>query len=332
MAMQLPTALKTPEVQPFATRAAQLEKFKPIVSYWLEYYILQHILTNALHNGSSEVSAYAAQLMDKAEATKTHFPDEPAINDDVVAQAYMEQFAAETLARADKAQFDNAVTRQTGDTLLATATFYESTSIWNELSAETHARIKYAKYHARRILLALKNGQDPNETNPKAEPAVVADTDDAEIQDEFRRLEQNAAAQPTVEDADDADAPASVAAAAVSPLAPTPDIPVVPASDPGYFPSPATPAPAVTQPEIKPVPVVTYPSGAPTSQAPSITTSVASSSTPAAQAPTTGFNIDDDAVIAAQKHAKWAISALNFEDVPTAVRELRAALVRLGGM
>ncbi|KAJ0165372.1 hypothetical protein CTA2_11478, partial [Colletotrichum tanaceti] len=32
----------------------------------------------------------------------------------------------------------------------------------------------------------------------------------------------------------------------------------------------------------------------------------------------------------AQKHAKWAISALNFEDVPTAVKELRNALAALG--
>ncbi|KAI6784591.1 Vacuolar protein sorting-associated protein-like protein [Emericellopsis cladophorae] len=32
----------------------------------------------------------------------------------------------------------------------------------------------------------------------------------------------------------------------------------------------------------------------------------------------------------AQKHAKWAISALNFEDVPTAVQELRNALAALG--
>jgi vacuolar protein sorting-associated protein VTA1 len=34
--------------------------------------------------------------------------------------------------------------------------------------------------------------------------------------------------------------------------------------------------------------------------------------------------------MAAQKHAKWAISALNFEDVPTAVKELRIALQNLG--
>lgn len=40
--------------------------------------------------------------------------------------------------------------------------------------------------------------------------------------------------------------------------------------------------------------------------------------------------IDDLAMVNAQKHAKWAISALNFEDVSTAVRELRKALEILG--
>jgi vacuolar protein sorting-associated protein VTA1 len=34
--------------------------------------------------------------------------------------------------------------------------------------------------------------------------------------------------------------------------------------------------------------------------------------------------------MAAQKHAKWAISALHFEDVDTAVKELRIALRSLG--
>jgi vacuolar protein sorting-associated protein VTA1 len=31
-----------------------------------------------------------------------------------------------------------------------------------------------------------------------------------------------------------------------------------------------------------------------------------------------------------QKHARWAISALNFEDVNTAVKELKFALEALG--
>lgn len=39
---------------------------------------------------------------------------------------------------------------------------------------------------------------------------------------------------------------------------------------------------------------------------------------------------DEESVLEAQKHAKWAISALNFEDVNTAVKELRVALRALG--
>ncbi|KAI7699757.1 hypothetical protein KC353_g16281, partial [Hortaea werneckii] len=46
--------------------------------------------------------------------------------------------------------------------------------------------------------------------------------------------------------------------------------------------------------------------------------------------PTGGYRTDDDSVFQAQKHAKWAISALNFEDVETAVKELRGALGSLG--
>ncbi|KAL9093782.1 MAG: hypothetical protein Q9159_000084 [Coniocarpon cinnabarinum] len=48
-------------------------------------------------------------------------------------------------------------------------------------------------------------------------------------------------------------------------------------------------------------------------------------------ASTNGQLVDDDVAMAtAQKHARWAISALNFEDVPTAVKELRQALRTLG--
>ena len=39
---------------------------------------------------------------------------------------------------------------------------------------------------------------------------------------------------------------------------------------------------------------------------------------------------DEEAILKAQKHARWAISALNFEDVKTAVKELKGALESLG--
>ncbi|KAL9603781.1 MAG: hypothetical protein Q9179_002072 [Wetmoreana sp. 5 TL-2023] len=42
------------------------------------------------------------------------------------------------------------------------------------------------------------------------------------------------------------------------------------------------------------------------------------------------FVANEEAIAKAQKHARWAISALNFEDVNTAVKELKGALESLG--
>jgi vacuolar protein sorting-associated protein VTA1 len=51
---------------------------------------------------------------------------------------------------------------------------------------------------------------------------------------------------------------------------------------------------------------------------------------PPAPVPTQPVVVDEEAMMKAQKHARWAISALNFEDVPTAIRELKGALETLG--
>ena len=56
----------------------------------------------------------------------------------------------------------------------------------------------------------------------------------------------------------------------------------------------------------------------------------AASSSAQAPFPATDFVVSEEAVVKAQKHARWAISALNFEDVPTAINELRGALEALG--
>lgn len=46
--------------------------------------------------------------------------------------------------------------------------------------------------------------------------------------------------------------------------------------------------------------------------------------------PQAAYRTDEESVAKAQKHARWAISALNFEDVNTAVKELMGALESLG--
>lgn len=105
--------------------------------------------------------------------------------------------------------------------------------------------------------------------------------------------------------------PSEDPATALPPSAPSMQ---APAPQPPFVPPPAS----AFAPPTPPAP----PAAAPISRAPPVPLP--------AGPPPGGYRDDDESVAAAQKHARWAISALNFEDVPTAVRELRGALEKLG--
>lgn len=358
MAASLPAKLKIKDITPFAVRAAQLEKHKPIVSYWCNYYIIDQILSKGLHSADDECMQYTTTLMDKLEQTKTEQAGNDAIVDDIAAKAYIEQFALDTFQRADDAIHDNKASRQTIDTFQAAVTFFDllSMSIWAPIDPDITAKSKYAKFHAVRIAKAIKAGEDPNDSNPVREEPPV---DSAE----------GTYHPPTVESAPESQYPSRPASViqpgpVASPPAQDAVSPVETATNPrqnsvggGYFPSaptftsdpaapsapstdPATPfvpsAPPAVDAPISPSQFYTQHTQPPTS-IPMHNPAVVPPPTPApvplppvqAVAPGT-YRTDDDSIMLAQKHAKWAMSALNFEDVDTAVKELRLALQTLG--
>ncbi|KAK4957841.1 hypothetical protein LTR66_013208, partial [Elasticomyces elasticus] len=111
MAANIPAALRSADITRFAHRATQLEKIKPIVTYWCYYYIVNQILNKGLHTANDECIAYTTTLMDKLERTKNENAGNDAILDDVAASAYIEQFALETFKRADDAVRANKASR-----------------------------------------------------------------------------------------------------------------------------------------------------------------------------------------------------------------------------
>lgn len=457
-----------------------------------------------------------------AHLTKCQFKAANATNDavvdDIAGKAYVEQFGLETFQRADNAVRANRASGQTADTFRASATFLDLLQIWGPIEPEITSKIKYAKFHAVRIVKALKAGEDPNLSNPKPEvesdealPAL--DPNDAEVQmltgrtpkprqpsvvevpdesirqeailankssldeslhpsraspaipeprprqpsvvdvtDEADRVEKELAKQSILDESlhpSRADSPPrETRGGDVSPLAPNdPSLyysrnaevsplnsPTEPERRPGdsfYFPpvpgrldpssaggmpllpdpphEPSLPQAPTTfaQQPIRPHPPAAgpgpsssagphalFPSAAvgpgpgpdsgprsgPSTRQPSHAHFLPSAGPPHAIIPTAspttqhppgyGYThsyypqqqpspapvhpsvtaapptvvpaapstlaptgeIDDMAMMAAQKHARWAISALDFEDVPTAIRELRAALASLGGL
>ncbi|OTB01314.1 hypothetical protein M426DRAFT_323583 [Hypoxylon sp. CI-4A] len=417
MAANIPTKLKQAGITPFILRATQLQTAKPVIAYWCFYWAVNQILSKGLHSADEECHQFTTDLMEKLEQTKVEQAGNDAIHDDIAGQAYVEQFAQETFERALRPLKANKVTQQTASTFEAAATFFQLVNIWGQPDAETQEKIKYAKWNAARILKAIKEGKDPNESNPKQEelkPEEVApalDPNDPEVQmigapkpasvedvpDEETRPHATSATSYQVSPAPVSEptsppAPSAPVPEQVSPIVP----PGVPTSEPGsYFPnapsapdldlpsttnmpppgptsydatapSPLIPSPSTHNPAGSPsvpfslptvpstpqnfyrsAPVAPTPQRQLPPQAPAVNQNYHSQPSqftvpqaPAAPtmptqqyssgAPSNSDNTDDMAIMQAQKHAKWAISALNFEDVPTAVRELQAALATLG--
>ncbi|CAK7262758.1 hypothetical protein SEPCBS119000_000146 [Sporothrix epigloea] len=413
----VPASLRQADANIYKTamRAEQLQSVKPIVAYWCDYWVLKQILAKGLHNEFPEILEYSTRLMDKMEETKTTHGAEDAINDDTAGQFYIEQFAQETLDRAQRVVKANKVTATTANTFDAAATFFGLVNVWGAPSAETLQKIKYAKWNAARILKAIKEGNDPNESNPnpddlppQEDPAATANRDETgdlvvSAGSEVPPSAPTARPRPvTIEDDIDDSAskthqdstshllPHSPAASAIGANSahPAPSAEVSSLPSPGSkplsfepttapapvnlnsYPSPqnessaappfnpptapsvdhfynnqASSVPSPKPPQQPAADVGSYFAGALPPQSPASGVPTASpqynsrvipqpsgpSQPPAAAAPyVPPATIDDLAMVNAQKHAKWAISALNFEDVSTAVRELRKALEFLG--
>ena len=461
MAAGIPPALKAADIARFAQRAGQVEKAKPVVAYWCNYWIVEQILAKQLHKLDADCMSYTMTLMDKLEQTKSDFSDNDAIMDDLAGQAYIEQFGQETFQRADNAMKANKASRQTADTFQAAATFLDLCQIWGPLDSETASKIKFAKYHALRIAKAIKANEDPNLSNPTLEPEQLPlDPNDPDVQminglgdpsqhqevfrqpsvmevpDEHDRQQGHMAGRATYDETIHPPRAPSIPLKPDESYQPPPQQPVEDyyhsaappevspldsstvdqtTSDNGYFPrvpdddgraarpnlpdaSPADPSsppvvlpdssslppptfsaagfppsqppnslhsfppPQVDEPNISPpysTSVPSYPPAAPFSfssyphqvsrhepqtpnqpplsmpEAPVRQAAPPRKTAPPPIAPSavvsqTSYLTDEEAILKAQKHARWAISALNFEDANTAVKELRGALEALG--
>lgn len=340
--------------------------------------------------------------------------------------------------------------RQTADTFSAAAVFLDLRQIWGPLDAETVSKSKFAKFHALRIIKALKAGEDPNQSNPAPEPTpkhedqILSPMDpDVQMLDRPPNLKNNQQrpGQPFVEEIPDEDdrmqhrmarssaldeslhpsrassnqRPPNGDTVWHSPEVPSPQGPgedyyhvaragdVSPIASPmtglaaseggGYFPSVPgqdTRALASSLPQIPPQvpqadsfltqsqPATDFPQPYPANNslhsfppppmdpastlnqmptpgqyqsqqapAPLDRPNVPKQPIPRHHQPSSAggparppppqpandsfnYTTDEEAILKAQKHARWAISALNFEDVNTAIKELKGALESLG--
>lgn len=173
--IHLPIVLERDDIRPFAVRAAGLFQRRPVMTYWLNYYIVKRVLSRQLHTNDEDCQTYTSSLLSRLETFKAANLSDPRVTDDGAAKAYVKQSALEVLQRADEQRNALQSTRETADSFTAAATFLDMMSIWgDDVEDEIRTKSRYAKLHAHRILHALNAGQDPNLIADTTHEAVLA--------------------------------------------------------------------------------------------------------------------------------------------------------------
>ncbi|KAF8544298.1 Vta1 like-domain-containing protein [Trichophaea hybrida] len=377
MISQPPDELKL--IRPYIHRGNQMEKMDPVITYYCYYWAVRLALEKGLHNASPECTAFVSTLMEDLEGRKEALKGDDRLDDDMAARAYVENFASKVFDNGAKAIEMGKATEKTPETLQAAAVFLELTKIFTEeLEPEVARKIKYVKFHAARILKALKEGSDLNPPAPEPEtraPQLPPPPPTLEeVPDESFDLAPRISEPPPHNEAPRSFEIPDVLMTSPSPVIQVPSSPPFASLPLRSFPptqEPVSPDEAPSHASyFPPVQKVHEPSPglSPITLVPTNTTfpdmgydhiyrdpsPPMSSITAAPQYQPTHFTpqpvhyqqqvhahippppavrrkeLKEEDFVQAQKYAKWAISALDYEDVDNAILQFRSALATLG--
>ncbi|KAA8896131.1 Vta1 like-domain-containing protein [Sphaerosporella brunnea] len=359
MLPQPPDTLKA--IRPFIQRGNQMAAIDAVITYYCYFYAVRLALSKGLHTASPESTDYVSSVMEELEQRKETLKGDDRIDDDLVARAYVENFATRIFENGSRVINAGTATEKTPDTLQAAAVFLELVRIFDEADEEVAKKIMYAKFHAARILKAVKEGKEINPPPAEATPspamrpqATVEDVPDGG--EPLRPLDQKPPreyASPSLPDVPPAVPdqqheyfmPVSEVREPEAPPLTAPSMGVAPDLH-THLPPPASPPPTAFPPSppafqqpIAPPPVSNFQSTPPPMShfqpTPAFHPTPVFHPTPTApplqqysQPPTQ--EISEENINKAQKYAKWAISALDYEDVDNAILQLRSALAALG--
>nr|CAG8488594.1 5773_t:CDS:2 [Entrophospora candida] len=291
----LPNELKF--ISPYLQRAQELQQREPIIAYYCNYYAAKLAIEKGTKE-KGESQNFLFKLLDVLEKEKKKFSNNEAVTNDIVGEAFVENFAIKIFLNADNIDRAGKATKQTAMTFLASSIFLELLKIFGELSPEVENKIKYAKWKAAHIIKALRDGQRPIAGPPGGDPTSQ---------------------EPTyVDNVNTNAAPLSNVSTTGPPLPPKSN-----AIQPFNYIQSITPtqtAPSSIQPH----------SQLPQQQrTPNATTSTGQQQQPTRSTLNLKSNshceIDPNTVATAQKYCKWAVSALNYNDVKTAIENIDKA-------
>ncbi|XP_071323640.1 vacuolar protein sorting-associated protein VTA1 homolog isoform X3 [Trachinotus anak] len=292
--MALPAQLKP--IQHHLRTAQEHEKRDPVVAYYCRLYAMQTGMK--LDSKTPECRKFLVKLMDQLEMMKKELSDNDSITQEVVGNAHIENYALKMFLYADNEDRSGRFHKNMIKSFYTASLLLDVLSVFGELSDENIQHRKYARWKATYIHNCLKNGE-----TPQAGPIAMDEDGEA---DEFGAEGfsgpgpshggsfRGGPPSQSYEDHDKSLDPG-----------PTPGI--------GFTPSPGS-----------------GPSGPPTTNYNNIHIppgAHAPANTPAELPPPTGgVQLGPEDFTKAQKYCKYAGSALQYEDIGTAIQNLQKAL------
>lgn len=290
-----PAQLKA--VQTYMKIAQDVERVDPVISYWLRLYSTETALK--IDRESPECKSFLSALIVWLEKFKLTHKENEAVSNQTVGQAHYENFVMALFNKADTLDRAGTANTSTVRMFFTAAVLFEAMAVFGAVTDDVNQKAKYAKFKAAYIQKCLKAGQTPK-------PGPIDGSD----------LEGSSEANPPT--------------AGQNADGEKPSLPPMPPSS-GPVDKPAE------KPADKPADELTFkpsmPPTMPSPRRPTETTTHKPDDAPshgslgdAKFVASNGAPLGPEAILLGQKYCKFANSALQYDDIPTAVENLQKAL------
>uniref|UniRef100_A0A1A8GI08 Vacuolar protein sorting-associated protein VTA1 homolog n=1 Tax=Nothobranchius korthausae TaxID=1143690 RepID=A0A1A8GI08_9TELE len=287
--MALPAQLRP--IQHYLRTAQEHEKRDPVVTYYCRLYAMQTGMK--LDSKTPECRKFLVKLMDQLESMKKELSDNESITQEVVGNAHIENYALKLFMYADNEDRGERFHKNMIKSFYTSSLLLDVLSVFGELSEENIQHRKYARWKATYIHNCLKNGE-----TPQPGPAAMEGDEEA---DEFGA------------EGFSGQAFSHGGSFRGDPPSQDPSLGPGPAPEIGFAPGPG---PVPMDPPTTNYNNIQIPPGA-----------HAPANTPAELPPPSGgVHLTAEDFTKAQKFCKYAGSALQYEDVSTAIQNLQKAL------
>lgn len=309
--LEPPAQLKA--IQSFMKIASDIERINPVTAYWVRLYSTETAFT--IDKDSPESKKFLAAIIVWLEAFKKEHSSNEAVVNETVGQAHVENFVVALFNKADTIDRNGSADKTTVRMFYMAAVLFEAMAVFGPLTEEITKRAKYAKFKAAYIQKCLKTGQ-----TPKPGPIEGSDLEGYPDNPESNITEPSGISGSDVKPSSESSITDESSKAKEDPFILTPSSnPINPPTLPQEPLRPSIPNPGYLEP-TKPMPTPSPNTSLNTSTK---TAPVTNSTTFQA---TNGASLGPESIAQSQKFCKFATSALQYNDIQTAVLNLEKAL------